>query len=48
MHNESGLDTSYELVELKLEKKHPEYKLLINEYKNHSYTNRVGKTSPLR
>lgn len=33
MHNESCLDTSYELVELKSEKKHPEYKPLFNEYK---------------
>lgn len=33
MHYESGLNTSTKLVVLKLEKKHPEYKLLFKEYK---------------
>lgn len=48
MHNESGIDTSYELVELKLEKNTLNINYSSMNIKNNSYTTRVGKTPPLR
>lgn len=48
MHNESGLNTSYELVELKLEKNALNIDDSSMSIQINSYTTRVGKTPPLR
>lgn len=48
MHNESGLNTSSKRVELKLEKNTLNINYSSMNIKNYSYTNRVGKTPPLR